>query len=69
MEFNQAINYVNKIKARFAGQPDVYKQFLELVRTCLKHQKAINEGYQPTDQFIIKGEAFAQLAKLFQVCM
>ena len=70
MEFNNAINFVNKIKSRFAGQPGVYKQFLELLRTCLAYQKdqrAIKEG--PSGQFLIEGEAFAQLAKLFPVCM
>ena len=77
MEFNNAINYVNKIKSRFAGQPGVYKQFLELLRTCLVYQKAkgsiidkmgsIKEG--PSGQFLIEGEAFAQLAKVFPVCI
>ena len=77
MEFNNAINYVNKIKSRFAGQPAVYKQFLELLRTCLAYQKAkgsiidkmgsIKEG--PSGQFLIEGEAFAQLVKVFPVCI
>ena len=33
VEFNHAINYVNKIKNRFSGQPEVYKQFLEILHT------------------------------------
>lgn len=33
MEFNHAINYVNKIKNRFQGQPDIYKAFLEILHT------------------------------------
>ena len=68
LEFNNAINYVNQIKSRFAGQPGVYKQFIELLITCLAYQKdqrAIKEG--PSGQFIIEGESFAQLAKLFPV--
>lgn len=33
VEFNHAINYVNKIKNRFQGQPDIYKAFLEILHT------------------------------------
>ncbi len=33
VEFNHAINYVNKIKNRFQGQPEVYKSFLEILHT------------------------------------
>ena len=51
VEFNHAINYVNKIKNRFAGQPDVYKQFLEILHTYQKDQRAIKEGHQPTGMF------------------
>ena len=68
VEFNHAINYVNKIKNRFAGQPDVYKQFLEILHTYQKDQRAIKEGQQPTGRFLTEGEVFAQVAKLFQVC-
>ena len=52
VEFNHAINYVNKIKNRFAGQPDVYKQFLEILHTYQKDQRAIKEGHQPTGLYI-----------------
>ena len=47
VEFNHAINYVNKIKNRFSGQPEVYKQFLEILHTYQKDQKAIKEGNPP----------------------
>ena len=33
IEFDQAINYVTKIKQRFAKQPETYKQFLEILHT------------------------------------
>lgn len=66
MEFNHAINYVNKIKNRFAGQPDVYKQFLEILHTYQKDQRAIKEGHQPTGRYLTESEVFAQVAKLFQ---
>merc|ERR1711892_1102861 len=47
VEFNHAINYVNKIKNRFQGQPDVYKQFLEILHTYQKDQRAIKDGGAP----------------------
>uniref|UniRef100_A0A7I4FH13 Histone deacetylase interacting domain-containing protein n=1 Tax=Physcomitrium patens TaxID=3218 RepID=A0A7I4FH13_PHYPA len=46
VEFDQAINYVNKIKARFATNESVYKQFLEILNYYRKGNKTINEVYQ-----------------------
>ena len=66
VEFNHAINYVNKIKNRFQGQPDVYKQFLEILHTYQKDQKALKEGHQPTGPYLTEAEVYAQVAKLFQ---
>ena len=43
MEFNHAINYVNKIKNRFVRDPDTYKAFLEILQTYQKEGKAIQE--------------------------
>lgn len=45
VEFNHAINYVNKIKQRFSGDPDTYKQFLEILQTYQKEQRPIQEVY------------------------
>ncbi|KAK5960695.1 transcriptional regulator SIN3 PWA37_002129 [Arxiozyma heterogenica] len=45
VEFSQAINYVNKIKNRFANQPEVYKNFLEILQTYQREQKPIDEVY------------------------
>ncbi|GAN05808.1 paired amphipathic helix protein Sin3a isoform 1 [Mucor ambiguus] len=45
VEFNHAINYVNRIKNRFASNPDIYKQFLEVLKTYQKEQKPIDEVY------------------------
>ncbi|KAN0061779.1 hypothetical protein ACQY0O_005772 [Thecaphora frezii] len=45
VEFNHAINYVNKIKQRFSGDPDTYKQFLELLQTYQKEQRPIHDVY------------------------
>ena len=43
MEFNHAINYVNKIKNRFVREPDTYKAFLEILQTYQKEGKAIQD--------------------------
>lgn len=45
VEFNHAINYVNKIKTRFAGDPSTYKIFLEILQTYQKEQRPIQEVY------------------------
>lgn len=45
VEFDQAINYVNKIKTRFASQEHVYKTFLEILNMYRKGQKTINDVY------------------------
>lgn len=38
-EFNHAIQYLNNIKARFADDPNTYKQFLDILQTYQKEQK------------------------------
>jgi len=53
IEFNQAINYVNKIKNRFSSSVWVYRHFLEILHTYQKEQKTIEEVYE-------------QVAKLFR---
>ncbi|SCU81790.1 LAMI_0B07690g1_1 [Lachancea mirantina] len=45
IEFSHAISYVNKIKTRFADQPDIYKRFLEILQTYQREQKPIHEVY------------------------
>jgi len=45
VEFNHAISYVNKIKNRFAAQPDIYKQFLEILQTYQRESKPIQDVY------------------------
>ncbi|CAM6050285.1 unnamed protein product [Sphagnum compactum] len=46
VEFDQAINYVNKIKARFQSDEHVYKAFLEILNMYRKGNKSISEVYQ-----------------------
>jgi len=43
VEFDHAINYVTKIKRRFANDADTYKAFLEILHTYQKEQKSIKE--------------------------
>ncbi|DBA68064.1 TPA: hypothetical protein ACH3X2_014084 [Trebouxia sp. C0005] len=45
VEFDQAINYVNKIKTRFATDERVYKAFLEILNMYRKGQKNISNVY------------------------
>ena len=45
VEFNHAISYVNKIKNRFAQQPEIYKQFLEILQTYQRESKPIGDVY------------------------
>uniref|UniRef100_A0A0D6QR38 Histone deacetylase interacting domain-containing protein n=1 Tax=Araucaria cunninghamii TaxID=56994 RepID=A0A0D6QR38_ARACU len=46
VEFDQAINYVNKIKTRFQYDELVYKQFLEILNMYRKGNKSISEVYE-----------------------
>ncbi|CAH1250351.1 SIN3A [Branchiostoma lanceolatum] len=64
-EFNHAINYINKIKNRFQGQPDIYKAFLEILHTYHKEQRNIREGYAIAPS-LTEAEVYAQAAKLLQ---
>ncbi|KAF2836568.1 hypothetical protein M501DRAFT_996774 [Patellaria atrata CBS 101060] len=50
VEFNHAISYVNKIKNRFAQQPDIYKQFLEILQTYQRESKPIQDVYAQVTQ-------------------
>lgn len=50
VEFNHAISYVNKIKTRFASQPDIYKRFLEILQTYQREQLRIAEVYTQVTQ-------------------
>ncbi|KAJ3415607.1 Transcriptional regulatory protein sin3 [Chytridiales sp. JEL 0842] len=54
VEFNHAINYVNKIKNRYSHDPDTYKTFLEILQTYQKESKPIQEVYAQV-QILFKG--------------
>ncbi|KAK6931145.1 Histone deacetylase interacting domain [Dillenia turbinata] len=46
VEFEEAINFVNKIKTRFQGDDHVYKAFLDILNMYRKENKSIAEVYQ-----------------------
>ncbi|EWC44603.1 hypothetical protein DRE_06684 [Drechslerella stenobrocha 248] len=50
VEFNHAISYVNKIKTRFSSQPEIYKNFLEILQTYQRESKPIQEVYSQVTQ-------------------
>ena len=55
------------LQSRFHGQPDIYKQFLEILHTYKKEQKMIKEGIQPPpgSRFLTEQEVYSQVARLF----
>ncbi|XP_023245695.1 paired amphipathic helix protein Sin3a isoform X2 [Copidosoma floridanum] len=77
VEFNHAINYVNKIKNRFQDQPDKYKRFLEILHTYQKEQRTLKEsGHMggsgsggsilSSGKHLTEAEVYSQVAKLFE---
>jgi paired amphipathic helix protein Sin3a len=66
VEFNQAVNYVNKIRSRFQNQPDIYKAFLEILHTYQKEQRIIKEGGTPASNFLTENEVYARVSDLFK---
>ncbi|KAJ7833433.1 paired amphipathic helix [Mycena olivaceomarginata] len=42
-EFNHAIQYLNKIEARYADEPNKYTQFLDILQTYQKEQKHLRD--------------------------
>jgi paired amphipathic helix protein Sin3a len=71
VEFNHAINYVNKIKNRFHQNPNIYKTFLEILHTYQKQQKDAKESpTTPTTSntlptLLSETEVYSKVAHLF----
>lgn len=42
-QFNNAIQYLNKIKARYSDDPNMYKQFLDILQTYQKEQRHLQD--------------------------
>ncbi|TFK56787.1 hypothetical protein OE88DRAFT_1620339 [Heliocybe sulcata] len=57
-QFQNAIQYLNKIKSRFSEGPEVYKQFLEILQS---QQKASASAKDPRDT-----QVYAQVTMLFK---
>ncbi|KAG1464978.1 hypothetical protein G6F56_004973 [Rhizopus delemar] len=67
LEFNHAINYVNRIKNRYSHDPDVYKQFLEILQTYQKDNKPIQEvSPQITKPKLTSLKVYAHVQYLFR---
>ncbi|CAH0404346.1 unnamed protein product [Chilo suppressalis] len=63
VEFNHAIEYVNKIKSRFSRQPDKYKRFLEILHA---YQRGHRDCKEPQAKQQTEQEVYSQVAKLFE---
>ncbi|CAH8362543.1 unnamed protein product [Eruca vesicaria subsp. sativa] len=46
MDFGEAIEFVNKIKARFGSDDRAYKKFLDILNMYRKQSKSISDLYQ-----------------------
>ncbi|CAF2082401.1 unnamed protein product [Brassica napus] len=46
VDYNDAISFVTKIKARFGGDEDAYKSFLDILNMYRKDKKSITEVYK-----------------------
>jgi paired amphipathic helix protein Sin3a len=70
-EFNHAIQFLNKIKLRYADEPDIYKQFLEILQTYQKEQKQLHDVSEPyasatLPDLFLQSQVYAQVARLFR---
>lgn len=44
-EFKHAVNYVKKIKQRFANEPEIYSSFLEILHTYQREHSSVQKVY------------------------
>lgn len=70
-EFNHAIQFLNKIKLRYSEEPDIYKQFLEILQTYQKEQKHLHDVsrlHAPLNisDLLLQSQVYAQVARLFK---
>ena len=73
-EFNHAILYLNKIKARYSDEPNVYKQFLDILQTYQKEQKHVQDvssslaqyGVGQLTVFLLQSQVYVQVQILFK---
>lgn len=50
VQFNRAVSFVEKIKTRFANQPETYRSFLSLLHSFHRDQRGIKEVYLQVQQ-------------------
>lgn len=67
VEFNHAINYVNKIKSRYQSKPEVYKTFLDILHVYQNEQKQLKEcpGLLST-KTVSETDVFNRVSQLFK---
>ena len=63
--FNHAISYVNKIKTRFASQPDIYKQFLEILQTYQREQNKLLKFMNKLLYYLLTHQIFWMILNSF----
>jgi paired amphipathic helix protein Sin3a len=56
-EFNHAIQYLNKIKARYSDDPNTYKQFLEILQTHHREQRHVQDVSFPCRAHILSSRS------------
>jgi len=68
VEFNHAIQYVNKIKVCYQNQPEIYKEFLDILHKYQNEQKMVKEGTAfPADHRpLTEVEVYALVTNLFK---
>lgn len=50
VQFNRAVSFVEKIKTRFANQPETYRSFLSLLHSFHRDQRGIKDVYVQVQQ-------------------
>jgi len=68
VEFNHAIQYVNKIKVCYQNQPEIYKSFLDILHKYQNEQKMLKEGtaFLPGYRPLTEVEVYALVTDLFK---
>ncbi|KAL5572222.1 hypothetical protein UlMin_021819 [Ulmus minor] len=66
VEFDEAINFVNKIKTRFQGDDHVYKSFLDILNLYRKENRSITKVYQEISLYDFDSFDLLQVTLLFQ---
>ncbi|BFZ20695.1 hypothetical protein BsWGS_23734 [Bradybaena similaris] len=66
LEFSHAISFVDKFKNRFQNQPDVYRQFLAILRTYQNEHRLILNGVNSGLKSVMEIEVYQQVANLLE---